>query len=94
MFIERRRDASLQSQDWIARQLGKVRAGLSEAEGLLDSSASPGAFSLADIALASAIGYVEFRLDADVGLGDYPLLDSFYRNMLSRPSLAGTCPPR
>ncbi len=94
VFIERRREAHLQSQSWIDRQLGKVRAGLSEAEGLLDSSASPGAFSLADIALASAIGYVEFRLDADVDLADYPLLDRFYRNMLSRPAVAGTCPPR
>lgn len=93
VFIERRRDASLQSQDWIARQLGKVRAGFAEAEQLLDGQHCNGSFSLADIALASALGYVQLRLGADVPLTDYPRLAAHLLEMEKRPAIATTRPP-
>lgn len=93
VFIERRRDASLQSQDWIARQLGKVRAGLGEAERLLVGENCNGAFSLADIALASTLGYVQLRLSADVPLSDYPRLAAYFLDMEKRPAIASTRPP-
>jgi glutathione S-transferase len=93
VFIERRRDASLQSQDWIARQLGKVRAGLGEAQRLLAGETCNGSFSLADIALASALGYVQLRLSADVPLADYPPLSTYLLDMEKRPAIAGTRPP-
>jgi glutathione S-transferase len=93
VFIERRRDASLQSQDWIARQLGKVRAGLGEAERLLVGDNCNGSFSLADVALASALGYVQLRLSADVPLADYPRLAAYFLDMEKRPAIASTRPP-
>ena len=93
VFIERRRDAALQSQDWIARQLGKVRAGLGEAERLLVGENCNGAFSLADIALASTLGYVQLRLSADVPLADYPRLAAYFLDMEKRPAIASTRPP-
>ncbi len=93
VFIERRRDASLQSQDWIARQLGKVRAGLNEAQTLLHGSTCTGSFSLADIALLSSLGYLEFRLGGDLSLQDYPRLAAFWKSMQSRASVASTQPP-
>ena len=93
VFIERRRDASLQSQDWIARQLGKVHAGLQEAERIIDGNTCSGRFTLADIALIAALDYVELRLGADLSLHDYPRLDAFRSNLQSRASVASTCPP-
>lgn len=93
VFIERRRDASLQSQDWIARQLGKVQAGLKEAERTLDGNTCTGCFTLADIALIAALDYVELRLGADLSLHDYPRLDAFRTNLQSRISVASTRPP-
>jgi glutathione S-transferase len=93
VFIERRRDTSLQSQDWIARQLGKVRAGLGEAERLLVGENCNGSFSLADIALASTLGYVQLRLSADVPLADYPRLAAYLLDMEKRPAIASTRPP-
>lgn len=93
VFIERRRDASLRSQDWVARQLGKVRAGLSEAQTQLHGSTCIGIFSLADIALVSSLGYVEFRLGGDLSLQDYPRLSAFFKSMQSRASVASTQPP-
>lgn len=93
VFIERRRDSSLQGQDWITRQLGKVRAGLTEAERLLTRDTCSEGFSLADIALASALGYVGFRLEADVPLSGYSRLLSFHNRMEQRPAICTTRPP-
>lgn len=93
VFIERRRDASLQSQDCIARQLGKVHAGLSEAQTQLHGDTCTGNFSLADIALLSSLGYVEFRLGSCLSLQDYPRLSAFRNSMQSRVSVTSTLPP-
>ena len=93
VFIERRRDAPLQSQDWIARQLGKVHAGLNEAERALDGNTCTGRFTLADIALIAALDYVQLRLGADLSLQDYPRLNTFCANLQSRTSVASTRPP-
>lgn len=92
VFIERRRDAALQSQDWIARQLGKVRAGLAEADKLLGDNQPVDQLSLADIALVSALGYVDLRLKADVPLEQYPSLAAFHIRQSRRSSVACTSP--
>ncbi|MEE4249005.1 MAG: glutathione S-transferase N-terminal domain-containing protein [Alcanivoracaceae bacterium] len=93
VFIERRRDASLQSQDWIYRQLGKVHAGLKEAERALDGNTCTGRFTLADIAMIAALDYVQLRLGADLSLLDYPRLQAFGSNLQSRVSVTSTRPP-
>ena len=92
VFIERRRDATLQSGDWIARQLGKVRAGLDEAEQRLQGPTCTVAFSLADIALVSALDYTALRLGQDLSLDAWPRLTAFRRAMAARPSVSSTRP--
>ena len=60
---ERRRPASKQSKDWIERQTRKVRQGLRVASSeLADRAWCWGdSYSLADIALGCALGYLDFR---------------------------------
>jgi glutathione S-transferase len=93
VFIERRRDPALQSQDWIKRQLGKVQAGLDEAETLLQDEFCTGDLTLADISLVSALGYIALRLANDIALDDYPRLQRFHRQMSARAAVASTLPP-
>jgi glutathione S-transferase len=93
VFIERRRDPALQSQDWIKRQLGKVQAGLDEAETLLPGEFCTGALTLADISLVSALGYIALRLANDIALDHYPRLQRFHRQMNARAAVASTLPP-
>ncbi|MFN3712534.1 MAG: glutathione S-transferase N-terminal domain-containing protein [Alcanivoracaceae bacterium] len=93
IFIERRRDTTQQSPEWIQRQLRKVLAGLAEAEHLLDGDTCVGGFTLADISLISALGYVALRLDHDLTLSDYPRLAAFRQRLDGRPSVSSTRPP-
>lgn len=93
VFIERKRDATQQSPEWIARQLGKVRAGLKEAESLLRGDTLHGDFSLADITLVAALEYVQLRLGNDVALDDYPGLVAYLQTHRQRRSVEETRAP-
>lgn len=93
VFIERRREAAQQSQSWIDRQLGKIRAGLNEAEHQLKGPYCRGDhFGLADIALVCALDYTAFRLSDDVDMQAFPRLTDYLARMLERPSVADTRP--
>jgi len=94
VFIERRREASRQSPEWISRQLGKVRAGLSEAGESLRGNTCSGAFTLADIALISALDYVVLRLSNDLPLSDYEGLNDYLKSHQGRTTISSTAPPR
>lgn len=93
VFIERKRDATRQSPEWIARQLGKVRAGLKEAESLLRGDTLHDDFSLADITLVAALEYVQLRLGEDVSLADYPGLVAYLQTHRQRRSVEETRAP-
>lgn len=93
VFIERRRHPAQQSADWIERQLGKVRAALDEAEKRLQGDTCTGHFSLADIALISALDYTVLRLSQDLSLANWPRLSAFRQEMAPRPSVSSTVPP-
>jgi glutathione S-transferase len=78
------------SQDVVDRQMGKVTTTLA----VLDSQA--GAFNdpplLGEIAVACALGYMEFRDVVPSWRETYPNLGSWYTAILERPSFVRTAP--
>ena len=83
-----------QSPDWIARQMHKVELGLAAASrGLADKPwCSGGTHSLADIATASTLGYLDFRFAHIDWRGDYPNLARLAEKLFKRQSFIDTVP--
>lgn len=96
LFAERKkRPKELQHQWWIDRQFGKVHRGLVELEKILgDEMYFYGTeFSVADIAVISALGYIGLRFSEDFTWSDqYPTLARFYSSMMRRQSVKETVP--
>lgn len=93
-FLEAKRSAEKRSEEWIERQRGKIMQGLEAmAADLGDQPWCHGtAISLADIAVGSALGYLEFRY-ADIDWrGPYPKLARFYEKLMQRPAFAESIP--
>src|SRR5690242_9160327 len=96
IVVERRRPATLQSDEWIARQRRKIEEGVAElARELGDKTWCYGeAWSLADIATGCALGYLDLR-HAELDWRDlYPNLARFTEKLAKRSSFADTMPPR
>jgi glutathione S-transferase len=85
-----------QSAKWIDRQMGKVHSGIqSMSQGLGEKAWCNGhAYSLADIAVGCALGYLDFRFSTIDWRGQYPNLARLYEKLNSRPSFADTQPPK
>jgi glutathione S-transferase len=83
-----------QSQDWIARQWAKVHAGLrAMSEGLGESPFCMGNhYSLADVAVGCALGWIAFRFPEVAWRGDYPNLARLFDKLSERPSFKDTIP--
>lgn len=84
------------SPAWIARQMGKVEAGVKAmSQGLGDKPFCCGNhLTLADIAVGASLGYVEFRYP-DLGWQQqYPNLAKLYDKLMQRPSFRETVPPQ
>lgn len=97
IFAERKkRPTELQYQGWTDRQFEKIHRGLAKlAELLADKTYFFGdTLSIADIAVASALGYVGLRFSEDFVWQDkYPNLARFYDDlMVERPSFRTTVP--
>jgi glutathione S-transferase len=95
VFLERReRPPEQQSQKWIDRQMGKVHAGLREMSVKLgDSSYCMGIhYSLADVAVGCALGWLAFRFPDIDWRGDYPNLARLFDKLSERPSFRDTVP--
>ena len=95
IVLERRRPPERQSDDWIARQRRKVDEGVAEfARELGERAWCYGeSFSLADIAVGCALGYLDLRL-AELDWRDlYPNLAKLAEKLGKRPSFADTAPP-
>jgi glutathione S-transferase len=93
-FVEAKRPAKQQSADAITRQREKITRSLEfMAEELGDKSFCVGThFSMADIAVGAALGYLCFRF-ADISWQeDHPNLGKLYAKLLQRSSLADTEP--
>lgn len=85
-----------QSPKWIERQMGKVHAGIkSMSHGLGDKAWCNGhAYSLADIAVGCAMGYLDFRFGHIDWRSQYPNLARLHEKLAARPSFADTQPPK
>lgn len=96
VILEQRRPPAMQNSEWIARQMAKVNRGLAalEAEIIGKKWFVSDDFSLADIAVACALGYVELRYaDTLNWQTNYPQLAAFYKQVSEKPSFKATLPP-
>ena len=83
------------SQAWIARQMGKVDAAIiAMSKGLGDKPFAAGIhFSLADIAVGCALGYLDFRFAHIDWRTPYPNLARLAEKLAQRQSFIDTLPP-
>jgi glutathione S-transferase len=83
-----------QSAHWIERQMGKVHAGLKAmSSGLGDTPYCMGNhFTLADVALGCALGWLSFRFPDIAWRQDYPNLAKLFDRVSERPSFRDTMP--
>lgn len=83
-----------QSSRWIDRQMGKVHTGVKAmSRGLADKQWCNGhTYTLADIAVGCALGYLDFRFGHIDWRGPYPNLARLYEKVAARPSFADTRP--
>ena len=94
LFLERKRDPSLQSKDWMARQLGKVKSAIAAAaRELSDREYCHGlSLTLGDISLACALLWLEFRLPEVSWRADHPNLKKWVAKLEAMPSFEDTKP--
>lgn len=90
----RRRAPELRSDDWIKRQHGKIMSALAYMDKGLNSQAfcTGVNFTLADIAVGCALGYLDFRFEDLDWRSDFPHLAQLKEKLLTRPSFINTLP--
>lgn len=90
------REPTQQSPKWIARQQGKIDTGLRAMSlGLADQPWCSGqSYTLADVAVGCALGYLDFRFPALDWRAQYQNLARLAEKLEARPSFAETAPPR
>ena len=88
------RTDSQRSPAWVARQMDKIHQSLSAmARGLGERSHCAGThFSLADIAVGCALGYLDFRFSDIDWRGAHPALDKLYDRLSQRSSFSESAP--
>jgi glutathione S-transferase len=92
VVLDARRPPEKRDDEYVEKLLGKVEASLDYLEPVLNGRASVGdAFSLADIAIVCALGYINLRRPELLDGRD--VLGAYLRRQLERPSLAETLPP-
>lgn len=93
-FLEGKRPLEQQSMEWISRQQEKISSGLKVmADDLGQQPWCHGnGFSLADVAIGGALGYLAFRYADIRWQGQYPQLSKHYEKLMSRASFADTIP--
>jgi glutathione S-transferase len=89
------RSAEQRSQAWIDRQMSRVHAALkSMAQGLGDKPWCTGThFTLADVAVGCALGYLDFRFPQVDWRDAHPNLAKWHEKLATRPSYIDTAPP-
>ena len=82
------------SQPWIDRQLDKIDKALrAMSQGLADKSYCSGAhFSLSDVAVGCALGYLDFRFPSIQWRNTYPNLDKLHEKLMQRQSFIDSLP--
>jgi len=84
------RPAGERSPGFIAKQKGKMATALDALEGEADKFGD--GLDIGLIAIASALGYVDFRFAADNWRGTRPKLARWYDRFAQRPSMQATAP--
>jgi glutathione S-transferase len=94
IVIEGLRPRERQSIDWMARQRRKINAGVAALAASLQGGpwALGDAFGLADIAIGSALGYVDLRLPETAWRPAHPGLVALAERLATRPSFRATTP--
>jgi glutathione S-transferase len=94
MLLEGRRPETERSASWINRQARKVDAALASMSRSLGKNAwcYGRNFSLADIAVGSALGYLAFRFPENHWQKTYPNLRTLYEKLMQRDSFKSTLP--
>jgi glutathione S-transferase len=82
------------SAAWVERQMGKVMAALKAMNQGLGEKAwcSGNHFSLADISVGCALGYLDFRFPAIAWRGEHPHLARHYEKLAARQSFIDSVP--
>lgn len=93
-FLESKRSDGERSPSWIERQRGKISQGLQAMSEELEQQpwCHGNSFSLADIAVGCALGYVNFRLGDIAWAEQYSNLDKLFGKLMQRPSFVETVP--
>jgi glutathione S-transferase len=96
VFLERKRDQSKQSKDWIARHLNKIQLGVKVASQDLGEKnwCTADGYGLADIALGCALGFLNLRFPQIDWRSEYPNLGGLYDKLSERTSFRDTEPPK
>ena len=94
VFLERKRPAALQSAEWIARQENKILLSLDfMSNELAESVWCMGThFSLADVTVGCALGYLIFRFPEIDWQERLPNLARLYEKLMRRPAFLDTIP--
>jgi glutathione S-transferase len=94
MLLENKRAAEVRSSGWLARQAVKVDEALAYMARSLGKSpwCHGRSFTLADIAMGTALGYLSFRFPENNWQKTYPNLLAHYEKLMSRDSFRDTVP--
>ena len=94
VFLEKKRAGAQQSADWIARQHDKISRSLAfMSDELAVSSWCMGThFSLADVTVGCALGYLVFRFPEIDWSEKHPNLARLYDRLMHRPAFLETVP--
>ncbi len=90
------RTEAQRSQAWIDRQMSRVHATLQAmSQGLGEKPFCAGnLFTLADVAVGCALGYLDFRFAQIDWRSEYPNLHKLHDKLATRPSFIDSAPPR
>jgi glutathione S-transferase len=88
------RHSAVQSEKWIERQISKVQASLQYLSNSIGASeyCYLNTFTIADIAVACALDWLEFRLPEITWRTDYPNLEIYFSRLSLRSSFLLTDP--
>lgn len=92
--LESKRPTGQQSLEWIRLQAGKIHSGLKAMSSHLGNNTfcHGNTFSLADIAVGCALGWLDFRFPEIGWRKDYDNLARFFERLSTRPSFIKTRP--
>jgi len=87
------RDKKEQSKAWSDKQLARMKRGMEQIAKEIGAYCHAERYSLADIAVACCIGWLDFRKPGGVDWrGEYAPVSRHYDKMMERPAIADTVP--